>query len=135
MAETILSFLEYLPEYKVLTCLEHGCCLKATGLVNHLNAYHKGLERGQGKRAQEAVSALDLLPPSEAWRQVAEPAIAIPQLRKPVHGFRCTAVNCQKVKLTPKDIRSHATSKHQWKGGRANQVRPWREGLFQTFFL
>lgn len=126
------SYLQVLPELRVVLCITHGSCYIRTSLSRHLRDKH----HIKSQQRQIIESAQELACVAQHNTGVIQPHDGICEIRglPTVLGFICHFPNCD-VRSTSKDrIRQHYNKHHQWQVAQQGVI-PWHEAFMQTLFL
>lgn len=125
------SYLQVLPELRVVLCTTHGSCYIRTSLSRHLRDKHhiKSQQRQIIESARElacvAQHSTGVIQPQDGIREIC----GLPT----VLGFICHFPNCD-IRSTSKDrIRQHYNKDHQWQVAQQGTI-PWHEAFMQTLF-
>lgn len=127
--ERVDEVFEYLRDYSVLVCKEHGYAIRA--LEDHLKRLHR--TSISDRKAIVAHFAKDVvLPPRDV---PLPPPLSAPLscLGLPKRAFICDEEDCNELSVSRDVIRIHCNKAHQWKST-PEQRTHWHRQWAQTFF-
>jgi len=130
--ENCVQVFEYLPEYQILICKEHGGAVYSW--KRHIRKEHAGTAK-ELKAVIEKFSALKLLHPSKV---LLPPKFIAPfkALGEPLDAFLCDGDNneeCDYISIHRNGIAQHCNKVHHWRYAKDDPVH-WVSVKVQTFF-
>lgn len=126
---TAVDAFEYLEEYKLIICKEHGYAVQ--NLKSHLQQYHV-FHRDIRKTILQKFNALPLAQPHEATLPHAY-GPPMDCLASPQRGFQCEEKDCRWISSSRAKIAEHANG-HGWRS-KPDEREHWTEVWVQSFFL
>lgn len=127
--ENAEEYLQWLPEYRIIICLEHQYAVRS--VAHHLRIYHSGTDV-----VKKAVVALLASHDLHVPKDVPAPkplGVPFPQLGDPLHAFICDEPECERISVSRDEIRKHCNKDHGWKSSKEDREH-WHPVWVQTFF-
>lgn len=130
---TAVGHFQYLPEYKVLVCKEHGYGIK--NLKRHLQVYHN-FRQDTRAAIEAAFGGLDIVEPFDAIppRSKTSP---IESLGPPKRGYLCGGTedqDCGVLSISRDTIGRHCREAHGWMSTKTDPTN-WTSAKMQSFCL
>ncbi|KAL1952973.1 hypothetical protein VTO42DRAFT_3796 [Malbranchea cinnamomea] len=129
--DILASYLQVLPEYRVVLCTTHGGCYIRQNLSRHLLEKHrlKSTQRrwieADSRLRDIAATAHDVVQPPDETDEI--------QGLPTVFGYLCHIDQCNFRTASPDRMRQHYNQKHCWQVSRQGPM-PWRRAHLQTLF-
>lgn len=128
--ENAERLLKYLPQFKVLICIEHRYALQ--NVERHLQDYHTGKAK-EKREVLNQYAQFELANPQDI--QLPDPLHEpIDELGKPLRALICEEEECEFITIHREAMRRHCKVKHDWHSTRG-QREYWHEIWAQTFFI
>jgi len=128
----INDYIKYIPEYKVLVCIQHGYCMNpGNGTQTHFRDHHRAIPIGIRKQIIEFSKSVVLSAPDRISMPIWD-GKPIDGLKVIENGFRCTFENCEGfVAAAISMMEEHCRKRHDW--NKTNGIK-WKTQAVQTFF-
>lgn len=125
------SYLQVLPDFRVVLCTTHRCCYTRQNLSRHLRDKHylKSFQRERILQSPQLTSV------AISSANVVQPVDGVNEIRglPTVLGFLCHLPSCEFRSTSPDWIRQHYNKEHQWQVKTRGAI-PWHEAFLQTLF-
>ena len=127
--ERVNEVFEYLREYGVLVCKEHGYAVRA--LEDHLKRLHRTTASDRKVIAAHFIDCPTLQPAQVPLPPPLEPPFDC--LGPPKRAYICDGEECEELSVNRDVIRIHCNRAHEWRST-PEQRTYWHEQWVQTFF-